>query len=120
MAQADFVINAIRALITVGYAKPSTSPVLSAYPEFVAVLAGAPPRLIPVDADAVDLEDRADHLNKLLKALSVYLTEILDDTSQNVPGGLDLRDIEAVLADLAADLSGTLRNAAEGLAGRVA
>jgi hypothetical protein len=98
-------------------AKPSVSPVLAAHPELVAALAGHPPRTIPLDADAIDLEDRADHLSKVLSALSVYVAVILDDTAQNVPGGLDLRDAEALLADLASDLTGTIQYAADGMAG---
>jgi hypothetical protein len=101
-------------------ANPSFSPVGAAHAELVAALAGHPPRPIPVDADPIDLEDRADHLDKVLSALSVYVTVILDDTAQNVPGGLDLRDAEAVLADLASDFSGTIQFAANGMAGRVA
>ena len=73
MAQAEYVTNAIRALITGASAKPSTSPVRAAHAEFVAALAGDPPRPIPIDADVVDLEDRADHLNKVLSALSAYM-----------------------------------------------
>src|ERR1700731_2650725 len=45
-------------------AKPSASPVCAAHAEFVAALAGHTPRTIPLDADALDLEDRADHLSK--------------------------------------------------------
>ena len=86
MAQAEYVINAIRALITGASAKPSTSPVRAAHAEFVAALAGHPPRPIPLDADAIDLEDRADHLGKVFSALSAYVAVILDDTAQNVPG----------------------------------
>ena len=120
MAQADYVTNAIRALITGAIAKPSTNPVQAAYADFVAALAGHPPRPIPVYADAVDLEDRADHLQKVLTALSAYLTVILDDTAQNVPGGLDLRQVDALLSDLASDVTGTLQHAAERMAWRVA
>jgi hypothetical protein len=101
-------------------AKPPASPVRAAHAEFIAALAGHPPRPIPLDADAIDLEDRADHLNKVLVALSVYVTVILDDTAQNVPGGLDLSYIEAVLADLASDVTGTIQHAADEMAGRVA
>jgi hypothetical protein len=101
-------------------AKPSASPVRAAHAEFVAALAGHPLRLIPLDADALDLEDRADHLSKVLSALSVYVAVILDDTAQNVPGGLDLPHIEAVLADLASDVIGTIQHAADGMAGKVA
>jgi len=59
-------------------------------------------------------------LAQLSIALSVYLTAILDDTAQNVPGGLDLRQVDALLSDLASDVTGTLQRAVEGLAGRVA
>ena len=120
MAQAESVTSAIRVPITGAGAKLSTKPVQAAYAEFVAILVGHPPRPIPVYADAANLEDRADHLNKVLAALSEYLTAILDDTAQNVPGGLDLRQIDALLFDLGADLNGTLQGAVEGVAGRVA
>jgi hypothetical protein len=120
MAQAVYVTSAIRSPITGAGAKPSTKPVQAAYAEFVAVLVGHPPRAIPVYADAANLEDRADHLNKVLTALSEYLTAILVDTAQNVPGGLDLRQIDALLFDLGSDLIGTLQCAVAGVAGRVA
>jgi hypothetical protein len=88
--------------------------------EFVAALAGHPPRPIPLDADAIDLEDRADHLDKVFGAFSVYVAVILDDTAQNVPGGLDLRDAEGLLVDLASDVTGAIQRAADDMAGRVA
>ena len=75
-------------------------------------------RAIPLDPDASDLEDRADHLKKVLSALSVYVTAILDDTAQNDSGGLDLRQIAALLTEPESDVTGTLRHAAEGMAGR--
>ena len=100
--------------------KSSASPVCGAHAEFVAVLAGHPPRPIPLDADAIDLEDRAAHVSKVIGALSVYVTVILDDTAQNVPGSLDLRDAEGVLADLASDVTGAIQNAADDMAGRPA
>jgi hypothetical protein len=101
-----------------GRAKPSPSPVCAAHAVFVDAVAGVPPRRIPLDADALDLEDRADHLNKVLTAVSVYVAVILDDTAQNVPGRLDLADIEAILADLASDVAGTIQHAAEGMGWR--
>jgi hypothetical protein len=100
--------------------KSSASPVCGAHAEFVTVLAEHPPQPIPLEADAIDLEDRADHLGKVFGALSVYLTVILDDTAQNVPGRLDLRDAEGVLADLASDLTGAIQHAADDMAGRPA
>ena len=120
MAQADYVSNGIRALITGADAKPSTNPVRAAHAEFVAAVAGHRPWPMPFRADVTDLEDRADHLEKVLEALSVYVTAILDDTAQNVPGGLDLRQIDALLSDLAFDVTGTIQRAADAMAGRVA
>jgi hypothetical protein len=121
MAQAEHVITAIRAPITGASEHLSTTtPIRLAHAEFVAALAGHPPRPIPIDADVLDLEDRADHLDKVFNALSVYVAIILDDTAQNAPGGLDLRDAEALLDDLASDLAGTIQLAADGMAGRVA
>ena len=120
MAQADYVTNAIRVLITGARANPSTNVARTAYAEFIADLSGHPPRSMPLNPEAVDLEDRVDHLNRLLTALSAYLTAILDDTAQNVPGGLDLCQIDALLFDLASDAIGTLQRAVEGVAGRVA
>jgi hypothetical protein len=46
------------------------------------------------------------------------MTVILDDTAQNALGGLDLRQIEALLFDLTSEVSGTLRRAADALSGR--
>ena len=120
MAQADYVSNAVRALITGAGAKPSTNPTRVAHAEFVATLAGHPPWPIPLDPDATDLEDRADHLKEVLNALSVYVTAVLDNTAQNVPGGLDLRYIDALLSDLASDVTGTIQRAADAMVGRVA
>jgi hypothetical protein len=71
---------------------------------------------MPIDADAIDLQDRAEHLDALFGGLAVYLAVVLDDTAQSTPGGLDFRDAEAVLADLASDLSGAIQNAADQMA----
>jgi hypothetical protein len=100
--------------------KASTYSVRAAHVEFIAVLTAQPPRAIPLDVDAADLEDRADHLNKVLNALSVYVTAILDDTGQNIPGRVDFGDIGAALADLASEITGTIQLAADAMAaGRV-
>ena len=123
MAQAELVSIAGRARFTGAKRNPSTvpvsGPVQTAYADFLAVLAGHPPRSIPIIADSIDLQDRADHLNNAFGGLAAYLTVLLDDTAQNTPGRLDLCDAEAILADLASDLSGAIQRAAEEMAGRV-
>jgi hypothetical protein len=119
MAQADHVSNAIHALITGAGAKPFTDPARAAHAEFVTALAKQPPWPLPLFAAASDLEDRADHVKKVLGTVSAYVTAILDDTAQNVPGGLDLRQVDALLADLASEATGTIRGAADALAEEV-
>ncbi|HEY1982451.1 MAG TPA: hypothetical protein VGH13_20435 [Xanthobacteraceae bacterium] len=118
MAQTDYVTNAIRPLSTGPSALPSTNSVGAAYAAFLAAVARHPPRTIPCAADAADLENRADHLNQLLTALSAYLNAVLADTAQNVAGGLDLRQFDALLSDLTSDVTGTLQRVAEDRARR--
>jgi hypothetical protein len=98
--------------------KPSPAPVGAAHAEFVASLTRHPPRPITIYADAIDLEDRSYHLSRVLSAVSVYVTAIVDDTAQNAPGNIELCDIEAILSDLASDLTGAIRRAGDDMAGR--
>ena len=119
MAQAEYVNNAIRAPITDAVTKPSTNPVRAAHGAFLSALVGPPPRPVPVYASAIDIEDRAEHLGKVLGASSAYLLAILDDIAGNVPGGLDLRQVDALLADLASEVTGILQRAAGHAAWRV-
>ena len=56
---------------------PSPCRICVAHAEFVAALAGASPRAIPLDIVAADLEDRAEHLTKVLTGLSAYVRAIL-------------------------------------------
>ena len=88
MAQADYVSNATHELAIAASAKPSTDPVRTAHADLVTALAGKPPWPMPLFAEADDLEDRADHLKKVLDAVSVYVTTTLDDIARNVAGGL--------------------------------
>jgi hypothetical protein len=91
----------------------------AAYTELLGALAAHPPRRIPVESDSIDLQDRADHLNAVFGGLAAYLALVLDDTAQNAPGGVDFTDAEAILADLASDLTGAIQRAADEMAGRV-
>jgi hypothetical protein len=91
-------------------------PATMAFKAFLIALVERPPRQIPVDADSIDLQDRAEHLSALFAGLVAYLAVVLDDTAQNTPGGLVLTDAEAILTDLAADLTGAIQNAADQMA----
>jgi len=119
MAQADHVSTAIPGLITEASAKSRIYPVRAAHAEFVIALAAHPPWRIPLFPDASDLEDRADHLKLVLGALTAYVTALLEDAAQNVPGGLDLRQIDALLSDLTSEAVGVLQQAADEAVRRV-
>ena len=114
MAQAECITTAIRELMSRGQPPKSTSPVRLAHFEFVAALAGNVPHVSYTDIDSEDLDGRADHLERVFAALHVYLTAIVADTAQNVPGGtLDRRYLDNLFRDLSADALGVIRNAAE-------
>jgi hypothetical protein len=114
MAQAECIITAIRELMSRGLPPKSTSPVRAAHTELVAALASNPPHPIHVAVESDDLDGRADHLEKVLAAMRVYLTAILADTAQNIPGAaLDCKYLNGVYMDFSADAVGGIRNAAE-------
>src|SRR6516162_454614 len=114
MAQAECITTAIRELMSRGQPPKSTSPVRLAHIEFVAALAGNVPHVSYTDIDSEDLDGRADHLERVFAALHVYLTAIVADTAQNVPGGtLDRRYLDNLFWDLSADALCVIRNAAE-------
>ena len=119
MAQAKCANSAIRAPAPVAGDYPSTTPIPKGRAEVFAAFADQLPRPIPINACAADLEDRADHLDKVLNAISVYVTAILDDAAGDVPGGFDLQQIDALFSDLISDVSGTLINAVGTLPRRV-
>src|SRR5690349_17373027 len=118
MAQATHVTTAIPAPITGG--TPKSLSVRAAYAALASALGVSPPRPIPLKTRPIDLEDRAEHLAKVLGPGAGYLREILDDTAANVSGGLELKYIEGALSDLQTDIVGTVPQAAENIAGRFA
>ena len=78
MAQADYVTNAIRALAG-ARPEPSTNHVGVACTVTAANAAGHATPFFPLRPRAVDPEDGADRLGKVLTALSVSLNAILDE-----------------------------------------
>jgi hypothetical protein len=120
MAQAIYVHSAIRALPPVATNRLPTSIICAAHGELITYLTQYRPRLMPIDTEAADIKDRADHLNRVFIAMFLYVTAILDDVAQNVPDGLDLRQTSALLSDLESEVNGTLQHAVECLAWRAA
>jgi hypothetical protein len=107
------LMREVLGLVFGGLPPKSTSPVRAAHTELVAALAGNPPRPICIDVDSDDLHCRADHLEKVFAALHDYLTAIVADTAQNIPGGLDRRYLDNLFTDLSSDALGVIRNAAD-------
>ena len=99
MAQADTITTAIRELMSRGQPPKSTNPVRAAHAEFVAALAGNAPQPIRSVFDPADLDDRADHLQKVLAALHVYVAAITAELAQKFPAAsVDRPSSQAVLA----------------------
>lgn len=114
MAQTADVTTAIRQLMSRGRSPKSTSPVRLAHTELIAALAGNIPRPIYAGANADDLDGRADHLEKVFAALHGYLTVLIGDMAENIPGGaLDHRHLVDFFHEISADPVGVIRNAAE-------
>jgi hypothetical protein len=118
MAQAESLTTAIRELMSRGQPPKSTSSVRAAHAEFVAALAGNFPRSIYPEANSRDLEVRAKHLGKVFAALHVYVTAIITDAGQNIPGSThDPRYLDHRFQEFSADALGVIRNAAAEMRG---
>jgi hypothetical protein len=111
MAQAERINMAIRELISRGRPSKSTNPVRVAHGGLIATLAANVPHLIHSDAHCEALEDRADHLQRVFAALHVYVTAIIAETAQNIPGStLDRPYLDHLFQQF--DALGVIRNAA--------
>jgi hypothetical protein len=114
MAQADRIITAIPQLLSRGPPSKSASLVRLAHTELIGALAGNVPHAIYVEANSDDLDDRAEHLEKVFEALQASLTIVLSETAQNIPGGaLNRGCLDHVFQDLSADAPCLIRHAAE-------
>jgi hypothetical protein len=113
MAQAESITTAIRDLMSRERPPKSKSPVRAAHTKFVAALAGNALRAIHSKTDWEALEGRAAHLQKVFAALHVYLTAIIAETAQGIPGStLDRRYLDGLFQQFSADVPGAVRDAA--------
>src|SRR5262245_16140849 len=113
MAQAVGITTAIRQRMFGRRPPKSTSPVRLAHTDLIAALPGNIPHPIFSEADSY-LDACADHLQKVFEALHVYLTIVLSDTPQNIPGGtLDDSCLNRLFQNLSADALCVIRHAAE-------
>jgi hypothetical protein len=113
MAQAEHITTAIRELMSRGQPLKSTNRVRAAHAEFVAALAGNAPHPIRSDAHWEALKGRADHLEKTIAALHVYISAIIAETARDIPANtLDRRYLDGLFQQFAADVLGAIRDAA--------
>jgi hypothetical protein len=113
MAQAEHITTAIRELMSRGQPLKSTNRVRAAHTEFIATLAGNAPHPIRSDSNCEALEGRADHLEKTIAALHVYITAIIAETARDIPAStLDRRYLDGLFQQFSADVLGAIRDAA--------
>ena len=113
MAQAEHITTAIRELMSRGQPLKSTNRVRAAHTEFIATLAGNAPHPIRSDANWEALEGRADHLEKTIAALHVYLSAIIAESAEDIPAStLDRRYLDGLFQQFSAEVLGAIRDAA--------
>jgi hypothetical protein len=113
MAQAESITTAIRELMSRGQAPKSTNLVRAAHTDFVATLAGNTPHPSRSDANWEALEGRANHLEKTIAALHVYVSAIIAETARDIPAStLDRRYLDGLFQQFSADVLGAIRDAA--------
>jgi hypothetical protein len=95
-----------------------SSDVTSAYAQLVERIHTNKPHPMPGwhVADALDLEDRAEHLRRLLTATEDYVRAVMVDMKRSANIFVDA-DVTGGLADLQGDVVGTLLNCADTLRG---
>src|SRR2546430_15977894 len=118
MARAVCMTTAIRERMPRQPAPTSMTRMRGPHANSAGPLAGNPPHPIHPDLESDDLEGRADHLEKVFATLHVYLTAIVADTAQHLPGGgLDRRYLDNLFQDVAADALAVVRSGGEGMRG---
>jgi hypothetical protein len=95
------------------------NPVEAAHTALLAKLTLEKPHRIAYCADRRDLEDRAEHIGKVLSATLDYVGAIVRDTAHVAPGGAlcqsDQKYVLNLITDVASDVAGFIANAADRL-----
>jgi hypothetical protein len=83
------------------------------FSDLLVALAETPPVNIIGEADATDMEERAEHVQALLTAVETYLTAVIADAKHRT-SGLDFDvNVAGILSDTRGDIVGTFKIAAE-------
>jgi hypothetical protein len=88
-------------------------PVQAAHIALISALASLKPhRIVGHHADRFDILERAEHLEKVLAAVTIYAKAIVADTAELAPIGY-VADETGFLADAASEIVGALKNAVD-------
>jgi hypothetical protein len=68
-------------------------------------------------ADALDFEDRAEHLRRACIAFEDYVRAVLVDTASHSNVHVDVKDVTGIISDMQGDVVGALLNAADEVRG---
>jgi hypothetical protein len=91
------------------------SPIRSAFSDLIVALSDNHPVAIVGEVDADDLDECAEHMQRVMEAVEKYATDVLADLKYRT-SGLDFDvNITGRLSDMRGDIVGTLLNDAEAL-----
>jgi len=94
-------------------AAASRANIRTAFSDLLVALADNHPVNIIGEADAADMEERADHLQNVLEAVETYFSAVLSDAKHRT-SGLDFDvNVIGILSDVRGDLVGAFKIAAE-------
>ena len=88
------------------------STVQAAHIEMIGALAVLKPHNIIGNADPCDLQDRADHLRDVFRAVAGYVEIIIADTADCATATINRTELVGIMADSAADIIGSISRAA--------
>ena len=78
----------------------------------IGALAVLKPHRIIGNAAACDLQDRADHLRDVFRAVAGYVNAVITDTARSATATIDRKEVAAIMSDSAADIIGSISRAA--------
>jgi hypothetical protein len=88
-------------------------PIQSAHLALVTAVASTAPHAFIGNADAADVRERAEHLEKIFPAVRAYVNAVVNDTIDRMQFGVVFnRDIDDILADTFSDVVSALKRGA--------
>lgn len=98
-------------MASVTSAKPLPATTAAHYSLIASLIATGEADKIVGNADHIDIEDRANHIQAVMAAVTSYVKAVVADTIDS--SAVLIHDNVPLLADAAADIVGELRNAAD-------